>query len=304
VRTRSVLAAGLLAGALALVSIDARAEEPAQARVAARHAIVAGDLKRARAILAEATASPDAGAAERAAVAELSYVIETWSHLGRPPAATSANDAPIPDDEEDFEHAFARARSMLLGGHYAEAARRFDTLVGTAPDLVAGARAAELRALAREAAPAVAPAPPPPPARGAEESVQTEPRWYGWQTLIVDATSIVMTPIVPALGVTGYFLGGPIVHVAHWHGLHMLASLGVRVGAPTVGLFVGLAAANGCTGDDFCELEGAAIGALIGIGVAIAVDAAVIARDEVPVEKKTAIVPFLAPGRAGIGGTF
>src|SRR5690606_8377897 len=129
------------------------------------------------------------------------YVVDLWAARGRPPSMTAVNEAPMPDPEEDWEHAFANGRDLLVAGHYAEAARRFDALVGAAHDLVAGARAAELRALAREVAPAAPPAPPaapakaPPPGGGEEEEGtrerKTETRWYGWQTLISDGIAVV-----------------------------------------------------------------------------------------------------------------
>lgn len=277
-------------------------------RVSARRAIVQGDLGRARELLRGAI-SPENAAAERAASAELLYVIDVWSSSGRPLAQTSPNDAPAPDATDDWDHAFANARESLVVGRYAEAARRFDALVGSAPDLVAGARAAELRALAREATPAVDAAPPrstlAPPSVAADVAPQTETRWYGWQTLISDGVAIVTTPLLPPLGVSIYALGGPIVHVVHLRGLAVLGSLGIRIVAPVSGVLVGLQAANGCDGF-LCELEGAAWGALIGVGVAVAIDAAFIAREEVSVtkEKKVTFVPILTPARVGVGGTF
>lgn len=279
--------------------------------------MVAGDLPRARTILSSAPAG-DVAAAERAATAELVFVIDTWSSSGgRPPAVTGANDAPAPDAEDDWQRAFSSARSLLVDGRYAEAARRFDALVGNAPDLVAGARAAELRALAREAAPNVQPAAPvaprvaeTPPAASTPASKpdkpETETRWYGWQTLLSDGLALAATPLSPPLGAGLYFLGAPTVHILHLEGFNVLKSLGIRVISPVVGGLVGLAAADGCSGP-LCELEGGAWGVIIGAGIAVVVDAAFIAREDVPVEKKekkATIVPLLTPGRVGVGGTF
>jgi hypothetical protein len=310
-RLRTAITATTIAAFIAGAPGDARADEPAQARLAARRAMVDGDLPRAREVLR--AAPTDVGAAERAAAAELLFVIDMWSPSGRPPAVTGANDAPAPDVEEDWQRAFANARDLLVAGRYAEAARRFDTLVGTAPDLVAGARAAELRALARDAAPNVQPAAPtfapahasPPNAEAsAEAKIESESRWYGWQTLLSDGLAVVATPLAPPLGIGMYLLGGPIVHIVHLEGFNVLKSLGVRVITPVVGGLVGVAAASGCTGL-LCELEGAGWGVVIGAGIAVVVDAALISWEKVPAEKKTAtIVPILAPGRVGVGGTF
>lgn len=306
-RLRTAIATTLLVG-MSLLG-EARADDQAQARVEARRAIVAGDLPRAQSILRAAPS--DAGAAERAATAELLYVIDLWSSTGRPPAVTGANDAPAPDAEDDWQRSFSNARSLLVDGRYAEAARRFDALVGSAPDLVAGARAAELRALAREAAPNVQPTPPaakptkaeqPPPEKPGK--VETETRWYGWQTLLSDGLAVVAMPLAPPLGAGLYFLGAPTIHIVHLEGFNVLKSLGIRVISPVVGGLIGIAAAEGCSGF-LCELEGGAWGVIIGAGVAVVVDAAFIAREDVPVEKKTAkIVPIITPGRVGVGGTF
>jgi hypothetical protein len=311
-RLRIAVNATILAALVIGSSGDARADERGQARVAARQAMIDGDLARARDILRAAPS--DAGSADRAAAAELLYVIDLWSSKGRPPAVTGANDAPVPDSEEDWEHAFANGRNLLVVGQYAEAARRFDALVGAAPDLVAGARAAELRALARDGAsgvqatvpPAPAVVAPPPPRDDASRAghVDMATRWYGWQTLLSDGLAVVATPLLPPLGIGLYFLGAPTVHLAHVNGWGILGSLGVRIVAPTIGYFIGAAAAEGCTGL-LCEVEGGAWGALVGAGIAAVVDAAFIAREQVPVEKKTAtIAPLVMPGRVGIGGSF
>lgn len=313
---RAAIATTVIATAL-VISADARADEPAQARVAARRAIVEGDLPRARTILTGAS-SPDVAAAERAAIAELLYIVDLWTPTGRPPSATVANDAPAPDVEEDWQRSFANGRDRLVAGQYAEAARRFDALVASAPDLVAGARAAELRALAREAAPNVQPAAPPPlvagPAPSPEKAerpatnAETESHWYGWQTLLSDGLAIAATPLAPPLGAGLYLLGAPIVHIVHLEGFNVLKSLGVRVISPVVGGLLGIAASDGCDGF-LCQLEGGAVGVLVGAGIAVVVDAALISWEKVPVEKpvekkSATIVPILTPGRIGLGGTF
>lgn len=153
-----------------------------------------------------------------------------------------------------------------------------------------------------------------PPPR--EPETEMESRWYGWQILIVDGASIVTMPIL--VGVGGYFLGGPIVHAAHDHWGMGALSLGLRVAGPTVGILA-MGGAD-CKGD-FCGL-GLLLGAAVGAGVAIAIDVALLAHDEVPVTKaperaaapifsiKPSVTPELTPRRElhgvslGVSGTF
>ena len=113
-------------------------------------------------------------------------------------------------------------------------------------------------------------------------------RFYGWQIVIVDVSSLLVTVAggaaasdgVAALGVTGYVLGGPIVHFAHGNVGRGFGSLGLRVGAPILGAGIGAASAN-CHGGDFCGMREAVVGGLVGAAVAVVLDAAVLARDEV-----------------------
>ena len=107
-----------------------------------------------------------------------------------------------------------------------------------------------------------------------------EPRWYGWQTLMVDGAAIL---IASDVSVPIYVLGGPIVHWSHGNVGRGFGSLGLRVGAP---LLLAAAFVGGCdgNGDVGCLGLGALMGLLLGAGAAIAIDAAAIARDTVEVE--------------------
>lgn len=312
---------GTIGLAVVAAAGDARADEPAPAPAAAlparssvRRAMLDGDFAAAR-VLLDRILGAEISSAERAAAAELSFVDDEWARTGRPRAAAGAAVPPMPDVDADWQAAFSATRGLLLAGAYAEAAQRFDRLVGNAPDLVAAARASELRSLAREAlpatpAPAVA-APPPPAATVAK--VEMETRWYGWQTLVLDGVAIVTTPIVPALGVGIYMFAPPLVHVGHGRPLVGLGDFGLRVGAPLGGALAGglVAAAADCKGE-FCVLGGAAIGFFVGLVTAVTIDAAVLARKHVPVEKQTGrltLVPIGAPRASGgfdlgLGGTF
>jgi hypothetical protein len=145
------------------------------------------------------------------------------------------------------------------------------------------------------------------PAKGKEEPAPAtkETRWYGWQTLIVDAGSIALMPLVPPVGIGGYLLGPPLVHVVHGRPLPALGDFGLRLTIPPTCGIIGFAAAHGCTGF-LCELEGAAVGLIVGAGIAIGIDAIFLAREQVEVEKpkQVTIVPLVSPTRAGVGGTF
>lgn len=150
----------------------------------------------------------------------------------------------------------------------------------------------------------------------------TRERWYGWQGLIVDGASILLvTPAIPPLGVGGYFLGAPIVHAAHGRWGAAGGSVLLRIGLPVVGAIV----ANGGTSDRSCGEFGclrAVVGAGVGILAAIAVDAAALSWETVPVTREDradkdarsqrrslAVAPGIAPRReggvdVGLSGTF
>ena len=154
----------------------------------------------------------------------------------------------------------------------------------------------------------------------------TKRQWYGWQTLLTDAGSLLL--IVAAAesddsggyalaGAAGYLAGGPIVHAAHGHAGKAWGSLGLRAGAPLGGALVGLAIGSASAGDcagDLCGLEALAFGAvgfIIGTGAAIVIDAAVIANEDVKVERpraKFTVAPSVAVTSkgafTGLSGTF
>lgn len=135
----------------------------------------------------------------------------------------------------------------------------------------------------------------------------TETSWYGWQTLIADGAALTLagatlaasrTDLVSTgLGLTSlgaYALGAPIVHFAHGNAGRGFASLGIRTAAPIVSgvatglLGVVLECAAGCGGEwggAAGMLIGGAAGVAVGVVGSVVVDAAVLAREDVPVEK-------------------
>jgi hypothetical protein len=86
-----------------------------------------------------------------------------------------------------------------------------------------------------------------------------------------------------AVGVLGYALGAPLVHVGHGHAGKALASVSMRIVAPIAGAFVGFGMAD-CDGHDaesYCDLDAAAEGFLLGALAAVVIDATVIANEDV-----------------------
>lgn len=146
------------------------------------------------------------------------------------------------------------------------------------------------------------PAPDPSVERAADR------RWYGWETLIIDGaalTALTATGVAESNaykpwdsyaaivfpGLAAYVLGPPIVHTARNHLGKAGASFALRAGSL---LLLTLAVVQDAKGDgcyssstDTC---GSSHGWLwfgsLGVVVAVAVDAGVIAREDVRVEKE------------------
>jgi hypothetical protein len=173
-------------------------------------------------------------------------------------------------------------------------------------------------------------------ARPAAPKGEPEIQWTGWQTLVVDAGWLGLTvatapksgPAATAIALSGYSLGGPIVHVVQGRSDAAWIDLAVRVGAPLVagalGYGIGVASFGGCSpgewlcGRDFSGLAGASLGVLVaGIG-AIVFDAAALGRERVAHDGDTSTTPPPAPVRwsphiavsprgepsVGVGGAF
>jgi hypothetical protein len=150
----------------------------------------------------------------------------------------------------------------------------------------------ELLALA---APAAAQSPPAP----ADTPRRLERRWYGWQTLATDGAAITLlagtalltdgAPPGPlpttgyVLGTLSYAFGGPIVHFAHGNPGWGFASFGLRVPAPVITSLGAMGVYCGLQPGEYCGLIGVPF-AGAAILAAIAIDAAVFAYDDVPVE--------------------
>jgi hypothetical protein len=128
-------------------------------------------------------------------------------------------------------------------------------------------------------------------------SSESEPRehWYGWQTLAVDGTIALTTLFVlatedaelaedlalPLLG--AYAIGVPLVHAAHRRAV-TAPSFAIRVLAPPIGFMLGLGLHGmGVLPPDHSDTApftyGSVIGGLLGVGGAVALDAAVFAYE-------------------------
>jgi hypothetical protein len=143
--------------------------------------------------------------------------------------------------------------------------------------------------------------------------------WYGWQTLTADAVSLSAIVAGVALddtrfggdfgwmGLLGYEFAPGVMHFAHRNPGRGFASFGLRLGLPLAGAFAGATFASSCD-DNLCEVSGAAVGVLVGMAGAIAIDAAVFAYDDPKPSavRRLGLVPLVsvAPHQAwfGIGG--
>jgi len=183
-----------------------------------------------------------------------------------------------------------------------------------------------------------------PPPAATDNRAASSPRpsaetsWYGYQTLFVDASALGVGMLAPKggmgfayAGVATYAIGAPIVHAVHGNGKMALADVALRIGAPIgagfVGGIVGAATAEGGGLAGLGHMMvGVMYGALAGVGLAVALDSIVLAREDVrgarsprPSDDKSAdaprpapqharLVPTLAPSptgfTGGVAGTF
>ncbi len=145
-----------------------------------------------------------------------------------------------------------------------------------------------------------------------------ESRWYGWQTLTTDGVAIGLVLVgasaestaVALGGAALYGLGAPVIHEKHGQPGKAFASLGLRVTLPLALGYVSYEAQGGnhC-GRELCELATFGEGFLVGIGVAILIDAAVLARQDVPrASGEVSLLPTLTlkrdSGAVGVIGAF
>jgi hypothetical protein len=148
-----------------------------------------------------------------------------------------------------------------------------------------------------------------------EEAARAAPRthWYGWQTLLVDAGSVVLTftGAGAPVGIVAYIVGPPVVHAVHGQGGPAVGSALLRLTLPLALAVAGLEVANELTppnsggnglGNAYLGLFG---GAFVGVAAASAIDASVLAwepqrpvpttRGAMPAPPSIAITPMIAP---------
>ena len=151
-------------------------------------------------------------------------------------------------------------------------------------------------------------------------------RWYGWQTLLADATAALVgiggylgqrdvdVPMVVAGGV--YALGAPVVHWAHGNTGRGFGSLGLRLLLPVGGALLALVATSGQPCGHDCGLGDAAVGAVVGMAAASAIDASALAWEDAgarasdpepraePGDPEVFLALDVRRGTVGIGGRF
>jgi hypothetical protein len=117
--------------------------------------------------------------------------------------------------------------------------------------------------------------------------------WYGWQTLLVDAGSLALlvagaeaqSSVVGGLAGMSYAAGPSFVHLAHGRGVQAIGDVLIRVGVPVAfAVAGGLIAVDTSSPNESSEeaglpnwLGGAALGLVIGVVTAVAIDAAALA---------------------------
>jgi hypothetical protein len=124
----------------------------------------------------------------------------------------------------------------------------------------------------------------------------SEPRrWYGDLTLLTDGAALALFLSSVAVNDRGtgqavlvgsgvvYLLGAPVVHLTRPRGLAALGSLGLRLGMPAIGGFLGAQLSGLAAPNDGDEVViGTVLGLLGGFATAIVLDAAVVAWQPLP----------------------
>ncbi len=103
-----------------------------------------------------------------------------------------------------------------------------------------------------------------------------------------------------------YVLGGPIIHGAHGHGGKAVLSLAIRGAGPLM-IAAGVGSFHSGSGETTGGAVGLAVLGVLAIPAAIAVDAAAIAREDVPREgsaslaTRVGVSPWIDPGHRSAG---
>ena len=162
---------------------------------------------------------------------------------------------------------------------------------------------------------------PAPPAPIAAEAPQ---RWYGWQPLMVDVSSIATmvgggfvrgaaTAPIEIVGGAGYLFGAPLIHLAHGHGESVGRSLALRALVPGAAALLGVLIAwaafpNGTErghvdiDKSVYQAEGGFIGFGAGAIAGMIIDDALVAKEKAPLPANPDSGPTIAPRVAGVRG--
>lgn len=168
-----------------------------------------------------------------------------------------------------------------------------------------------------------------PPSSQAPQVVKAS---YRGQVLLADGLSLGMIILGPVggndeltgLGFAGYFVGAPIVHIAHGRGGAALQSLGLRMGLPILGGMIGYRLGpndvvcnegrgdpqygdGGACGGDHGSITGLLVGALAGAVTASVVDATYLTTYEKRVARPSwsaSLRPMHGGASVGIAGSF
>src|SRR5262245_18559542 len=163
------------------------------------------------------------------------------------------------------------------------------------------------------------PAPPPAP--------PPETRWYGWQTLTADVLAVTLTMVLATrvdqhngtavigsvvLGASAFVLGGPLVHAFHGHRTKAVGSLALRLGVPLAGMAIAAGLAGPCGQYEYdhegCRIGSVAAGSIMGVAIAMIVDAAALGREQVtappPNRPSVGFIPMQGGGGLSFGGRF
>lgn len=152
---------------------------------------------------------------------------------------------------------------------------------------------------------AAQPPPPPPPPADPTPAPRELPRTesYGRYLLMVDGINLVTAPFY--VGIGGYLLAAPIVHLQHDHPGRAAISLGMRLAFPIVGGLVGALGPNDCPREAVvCVPWPILTGLVVGILSASILDAAVLGSGAPAPPKKVSITPRIGLGYLGAAVQF
>ncbi len=137
---------------------------------------------------------------------------------------------------------------------------------------------------------------------------------YGLQILAVDALGLAAFAVAGAADSEGLAYGGmltlvagpAIVHASHGRTGAAVGSVALRAGLPILGAALGAASEN--CGDDelLCGLGGTILGGMVGYGVAVTIDAAILARETRVVRQswQPTLTASSRGAQVGVVGTF